>query len=137
MNAVNTKTSKLTFHENVKKTNGHLSQTRKFFPANEEEAELQIYRRSAPRHYPLPTYPFRKLKPRLAQHIADIHAKDFSDMKEIEQAVLALRLSPIDQQEILNRLKFLYGNNFPNTNENNLYRGGNKTRKHRKTKNRL
>ena len=104
-------TKKLTFHENVKLTNGKTSTMKRYFPTNEGNAELRNSRRSAPKTFPAPSFPFAKIKPSVAPYLAQIMAKNISTMDELEDEVYSLDVSPEDKGVILTRMKYLYGNN--------------------------
>lgn len=105
-------TKKLTFHENAKLTNGKTSKMKRYVP-NFDNVELRNYRRPVPKTFPSASFPFAKIKPNMAPHIAKIMAKNISNMDELENEVYSLNLSPEDKGVILTRMKYLYGNNLP------------------------
>ena len=104
---------RLTFRENVKLTNGKTSTMKRYVPNNDDTMELRNYRRSVKRTFPAPSFPFAKIKPSMATHIAKIMAMNISNMDELENEVYALDLSPEDKRVILTRMRYLYGNNLP------------------------
>ena len=104
---------KLTFRKNVKLTNGKTSTMKRYVPNNNENIELRNYRRSVTRTFPAPSFPFAKIKPNMATHIAKLMAKNISNMDELENEVYSLDLSPEDKRVILTRMRYLYGNNLP------------------------
>jgi hypothetical protein len=113
-------TKKLTFHETAKANNGRRSAIQRYFPSNANNAEAQEYRRSALKTFPAPSYPYAKLRSDLAPYAAQIMAKNVSTMEELEHEVYTLLQHPVDREAVLNRMKFLYGNNLPSTTSNEI-----------------
>lgn len=112
MDQLSTKT--LTFHENAKLTNGKTStvkRLKRYTPMNENNANLQNYRRSVPTTFPSASFPFVKIKPNMAPHIAKVMSKNITTMDELENEVYSLDVSPEDKGVILTRMKYLVGNN--------------------------